>query len=162
MRSVYHLRRSDREITDRQQIQSIISRGRFITIALVDGEEPYVVTLSYGYDSDARRLYFHAAHAGRKMDVILRNPKACGTIVIAPEYTEGECEHPFESLVIHGNMRIVADEQEKLHAIRTLVNHLEGDPDSYWATRSWDVSERIGGFTALALEIQGVSGKQGK
>jgi len=162
MDAPYHLRRRDRQITDPTEIDSILTRGRFVTLGLVDGDEPYVVTLSYGLDAAAERLYFHVAHEGHKMDVIASNPRACGTVIVEDGYTHGECEHPFESVIIRGALRVVTDEAEKLHAIHTLVEHLEDDPGAYWESRTWSLQDRMGGFTALALEVEHITGKRGR
>jgi hypothetical protein len=59
-------------------------------------------------------------------------------------------------------MRVVSDPAEKLTAIRTLVDHLEADPQEYWSTRSWTLEQRLGGFSALCLEIESVTAKAGK
>ena len=162
MSGVHEMRRSDREIVDPARIRSILERGRFITLALIDGDEPYAVVLSYGLDYAASRLYFHVARAGHKLDLIAANPRVCGSIVIEEGYTEGECEHPFESAIVRGALRVVGDPNEKRHAIGTLVNHLEPDPDGYWSSRSWNLDSRIDGFTALALEIESITAKEGK
>ena len=159
---VHHMRRTDREITDPEQVGSILRRGRYCTLALVDDGEPYVVTLSYGYDEAARRLYFHVAPEGHKLDVIAREPRACGTVIIDHGYVTGECEHPFESAVLRGQLRLVTDDAEKRHAIATLVNHLEDDPEAYWSSRTWKLEDRLGGFAALCLEIDSVTAKHGK
>lgn len=161
MTSPYHIRRSDRAITDPAEITSLLRRGRFVTFALVDEGAPYVVTMSYGLDQAGARMYFHAAHAGRKLDIIRRDPRACGTVVLDLGYNEGECEHPFESVVMEGTLRIVEDAEEKLAAIHTLVEHLEADADGYWASRTWDLTDRIGGFTALAFDIESATAKRG-
>lgn len=155
------MRRADREITDQAHIDAIIRRGRYVTIALIDGSEPYAVPLSYGFDEVARRLYFHVAHEGRKLRAIAANPRACGSIVIDHGYRVGACEHPFESVVVFGTMRVVSDPDEKRHAILTLVRHLEPDPEAYWESRSWRLEERIDGFTALCLDIESASAKRG-
>jgi uncharacterized protein len=158
----YHMRRADRAITDQAAIERLLRDGTYTSIALVDGDEPYVVTLSYGYDAPRRRLYFHAAHEGRKLDVIAKNPRACATIIAENGYTTGECEHPFESLVLTGTMRLVTDDAEKLTAIHTLVEHLEPDAQAYWSSRSWTLESRVAGFSALCLDIDSVSAKTGK
>lgn len=156
------MRRTDRAIIDAEHIERILRQGRWTAIALTDGLEPYVVTLSYGYDAESRRLYFHVAPEGRKLDVIARCARACATVVLDGGYANGECEHPFESAVVHGTMRIVTDPDEKRHAIETLVAHLEEDPDAYWASRSWRLDDRMAGFTALSLHIESVTAKRGK
>lgn len=162
MSTPYHMRRQDREITDRDEIHRLLLAGRYATLALVDEGRPYAVTLSYGFDPESMILYFHVAHEGRKLDIIGREPRACASIVIDHGYTQGECEHPFESVVMDGVMRQVTDAQEKQLAIRTLVEHLEADSEGYWDSRAWELGDRINGFTALAFKIESITAKRGK
>lgn len=162
MRQPYHLRRTDREITDREEILSILKRGRFATFALSDPDGPYVVTLSYGLDASANTLYFHVAHVGRKMDIITTDPRACGTVVIDGGYNQGECEHPFESVVMEGSFRVLMEAGEKLRAITALIEHLEDDPAAFVGSRPYTLDDRIAGFTALAFDIDSMSAKRGK
>ena len=158
----HHIRRTDREITDPAEIESVLRRGRYCTLALVDNGEPYVVTLSYGYDNATRCFYFHVAPEGHKLDIIAREPRACGTVVIDGGYVNGECEHPFESVVLRGALRLVTDDGEKRHALMTLVAHLEDEPEAYWQSRSWTLDDRLGRFAALCLEVDSVTAKRGK
>lgn len=158
----YHIRRKDREIADKGAIESILRRGRYATFALTDDGAPYVVSLSYGYDACGRCLYFHVAHEGRKLDVIRRDGRACGTVVIDHGYTQGECEHPFESVVMDGHFSVIEDEEEKKHALQVLVGHLEQDASGYWESRGLDEERHYRRFTALCFHIEGLSAKQGK
>jgi hypothetical protein len=157
----YHVRRQDRAIADPLEADAIIRSGRYVAIALVDGEEPYVVTMSYGYDDGANRLYFHVAKEGHKLDIIARNPRACGTIVEENGYTTGKCKHPYKSVVVRGTMRVVTDPEEQRHALRVLVGHQEDEPAEYWAARGLDEERHYGRFTALAFEIEHITAKQG-
>lgn len=156
----YHPRRSDRAITEPGRIDALLREGRYCTIALHDGE-PYAVTLSYGYDPSASRLYFHCADEGRKIDAVAMNPRACASVVLDRGYKHGECAHPYESVVLHGTMRIVQDAQEKLHGLRVLVEHLEDDPDSFAQMGLADPA-RVGGVTALAFDIETRVAKKGE
>lgn len=158
----HHMRRSDRAITDSHAISRIFSEGRYATIGLSGADGPYVVTLSYGHDAESSRLYFHVAHEGHKLDLIAEDPRACATIIAENGYNHGECEHPFESLVLFGRMRVVDDPEEKLRAINCLVDHLERDPEGYWGSRPWRLEDRVAGFTALAFEIEEVTAKAGR
>ncbi|MCW8984119.1 MAG: pyridoxamine 5'-phosphate oxidase family protein, partial [Thermoanaerobaculales bacterium] len=60
------MRRRDKEITSRQEIDEIIRSALVCRIALADRDEPYVVPVSFGYDGDA--LFIHTARSGRKID----------------------------------------------------------------------------------------------
>lgn len=156
------MRRHDCEITDPAIIDEIISAGRYATIALCEGDEPYVVTLSCGYDAERRRLCFHVATSGRKLDIIAGNPRACATIVDDLGYKHGECAHPFRSVVMTGTMRLADDPEDIRAGMRTLIDQLEtpADADALFARHKLDTDEGLKRFRLLVLEIEGVSAKQ--
>lgn len=73
------MRRSDRQIEDKIEIDSIIRSSTICHLALSEGDQPYVVPLNFGYEEGA--LYFHCAKEGRKIDIIRRNPRVCFSFV---------------------------------------------------------------------------------
>ena len=58
------MRRTEKQITDAADIQSVIEQSTVCRLAMVDGEKPYVVPLCFGYQDNA--LYFHGALKGEK------------------------------------------------------------------------------------------------
>ena len=62
------VRRKDKEIKDKEVIESIIKRATVCRIALSENNVPYIVPLSFGYKDNC--LYFHSAPEGRKIDII--------------------------------------------------------------------------------------------
>lgn len=159
----YHVRRKDREITDGAVVDEILAAGKYATIALA-GDEPYLVTLSYGYDAESSRLCFYAATAGHKLDLIAADPRACATVVDDGGYNAGECEHFYRSVVMRGRMRVVTQPDEVRAAMRVLIGHLEAQPDveKIWERTHLDTEKRLGTFHALVFEIESVTAKQGK
>jgi len=161
---VSQLRLKDREITDPVVIDQILGAGRFVTIALCDGTDPYVVTLSYGYDAPGRRLCFHSARAGRKADIIAANPRACATVVVDRGYAHGECAHPYRSVVMTGHMRVIDDTAEAREAMRVLALHLEG-PDQMqevWNRNGLADDAAFGRVSMLEFRIESLCAKQGQ
>jgi nitroimidazol reductase NimA-like FMN-containing flavoprotein (pyridoxamine 5'-phosphate oxidase superfamily) len=78
----YHLiNRPDREITDEEEILRILKNGKYATLSLCKNNEPYIVTLSYGYEEQSNSLYFHCAKKGLKLVFIKNNPRVCATII---------------------------------------------------------------------------------
>ena len=73
------MRRKDREITDMQQILSIIDKCKILRLGLFDKDYPYVVPLHYGYEYEENRLvfYMHSATEGHKLALIADNPRVC-------------------------------------------------------------------------------------
>jgi len=76
------MRRHDREITNRQEIDAIIRSALVCRIALAAGDEPYVVPVSFGYDGDA--IYIHTAKSGRKIEFIEANNRASSATAPSP------------------------------------------------------------------------------
>jgi len=157
----YHIRRKDREITDRNEIVRILKSGKYAVIAMAKENDPYLVTLSYGYDEASNSMYFHCANAGRKMDYLTANPKVCATIIEDNGYVQGKCEQHFSSLIISGNMYVVKEVEEKEKGLKTLLNHLEEDPQPIF-DRQINGIESYRKVTILRLQIHQVTGKKGQ
>jgi hypothetical protein len=96
------MRRADREITSRERIDEIIRGCEVCHLGMADGDQPYVVPVSFGYDGSS--VYFHSAREGRKVDVIAANPRVCvqfeRRVVLMPSETEAcEWSFAFESAI---------------------------------------------------------------
>jgi uncharacterized protein len=157
----YHVRRADREITDRSDLVEILCAGRYAVLSMCRDDEPYIVTLSFGYDAGKQALYFHCAREGLKLDFIRSNPLVCGTVIEDCGYIQGECAHAYRSVVFRGEMHVVEALDEKKHAMNVMLGHLEDDPD---LVRQKQLHEdtaynRLG---ILRLDLQEMSGKQGR
>jgi nitroimidazol reductase NimA-like FMN-containing flavoprotein (pyridoxamine 5'-phosphate oxidase superfamily) len=161
LQMTHPMRRTDKEISSPEEIDALLSSGKFVTIGLSDGAHPYVVTLSYGFDSETRRLYSHAASAGRKLDVCAANPAACGTVIRDLGYVADECTHHYESVVVYGRLRLVDDVDEERHGMQVLMRQLEADPVATWAGNDLDDPATWQRFRMLAFDIEHATGKRG-
>ena len=77
-------------VTDMDEIVKILDNSKVVHVGMIDGDEPYVVPMNYGYtfENDKLIIYLHGARRGRKLDVIRANPKV---------FFEAECDLvPFE------------------------------------------------------------------
>ena len=157
----YHMRRVDRQITDPVQLDSILLRGTFATIAMCQQGEPYLVTLSYGYDEERDALYFHLAPSGRKLDALAADPRVCATVIIDGGYQIGECRHLYESVVLTGRMSLVDDPDEARHGMRILLGHLEDEPGAVWERQALDAPETWTRLSVARLDIEEITGKAG-
>lgn len=157
----YHMRRTDREITDKEQLQQILKNGKFAAIAMSVDNDPYLVTLSYGYDAANRRFYFHTAEDGQKIEYLRRNPRVCLMVVEDGGYLQGECAHVYRSVVVRGRMAFVEDEAEKNRGFDVLLNQLERDPEIMRATIA-QRPKRVAQTRILRLDVEEMSGKEGR
>ena len=126
----YHLNnRPNREIVDKSEITDILKTGKYATISMCRGNEPYIVNLSYGYDGENNALYFHCSPHGLKLDFIRANPQVCATVLEDGGYIVDECGHNYRTVVFWGKMEILTDIEDKKHGMKVLLNHLENKPD---------------------------------
>lgn len=73
------MRRTDREITDRQELLDVMARCDVCRLALNDESGyPYVVPLNFGMEEREGTLYllFHGALTGTKYDRMEQDPRA--------------------------------------------------------------------------------------
>lgn len=157
----YHMRRQDRQVTDHETITALLCAEKYIVIAMSKDDEPYIVTLSYGYDQLEHALYVHTGLEGHKMDVLRDDPKVCATVIQDGGYIENECGHAYCTVVIRGQMRLVDTPEEKRHGLEVLVRHLEKDPEPM--LRKLDAAIPMFQKTAVfRLEIEELSCKKGR
>jgi nitroimidazol reductase NimA-like FMN-containing flavoprotein (pyridoxamine 5'-phosphate oxidase superfamily) len=157
----YHVRRDDRELTDPSELAGILERGRFATIAMCQDGEPYLVTLSYGYDAARRAMFFHVAPEGRKLDALKADPHVCATVIIDLGYELGRCKHNYRSVVLTGTMSLVTDLEEARAGMRVLVGHLEDEPQAVWEKNNLDDDATFDRMRMARLDIDEMTGKAG-
>lgn len=151
----------DREIVLPEEINSILCHGKYTVISMCRQNEPYIVTLSYGYDKDSHALYFHCAKQGLKLDFISKNPLVCATVIEDGGYIRDECAHAFKSVVFWGEMFIVERLEEKKHGMQILLNHLEekASVKKEMILKSDNAYSRM---NILRLDIKQIQGKAGR
>ena len=125
--------RRERQITDREQIVEILDRCLVVHVGLVDGDEPYVVPMNYGYTMDENgtlTLYLHGAPQGRKLDVMRKNPKVfvemeCDVVPFAGDVA---CKYgtSYKSLMGRGKAVILETPEEKMEALTRFMKTQTG------------------------------------
>jgi uncharacterized protein len=148
------MRRNEREIKDRKEIDDIIRRCRVCHLAMCVDGQPYVVPLNFGYDG--RSLYFHTAPEGRKIDIIKRNNRVGFEFDILHDIINAEqaCKWgaKYESVLGSGTAEIVDDLDAKKEALEWIMRQ--------YGNGAWDFPEEILKKTlVLRVSILEISGK---
>jgi uncharacterized protein len=158
----YHLtHKKEREITDKGEIMRILHGGKYAVIAMCRDNEPYIVTMSYGFDEPRNALYFHCASIGLKLDFLAANANVCATVVEDLGYFVNECSHHYNSAVFWGKISVVESLEEKIHGLTTMIEQLEERPEHRIAEVA-GYKEEFNGFTILRLDIADITAKHGK
>ena len=127
---MHKMRRMDKAITDVNAIKAIIREAKFITIAISVSDEPYLSTLSHGFDEEKNCIYFHCASEGRKVEMLKANGRVWGQALIDGGYQQGCCDHFYRTAQFHGIVSFVDDALEKRHALEVLIKHLDDNPEA--------------------------------
>ncbi len=133
------MRRSDLQVTRLDEIEAIIRQCRVCRIAMVDGTQPYVVPVNFGYSlaDGVLTLYIHGAIEGRKVEILKRNPSVCFEMDIEWGLVEGKnaCDSGFSyaSVIGFGQMQVVTDSAGKREALDHLMRHAVGRTDNVYA-----------------------------
>ena len=158
----YHLHnRPNREIILKEEISEVLKNGKFAVISMCRDNEPYIVTLSYGYDSEKGSLYFHTSSNGLKLDFLQINPLVCATVIEDGGYIMDECGHAYKSVVFWGDMKIVTELEEKKHGMGILLNHLE-ESSSIIEKKMLKLDGYYSKLEVLRLDIRQIHGKAGQ
>ena len=124
--------RRERQVTDINDIIRILDKSKVLHLGMVDGDEPYVVPMNYGYELNDGKLtvYLHGARRGRKLDLINANPKVFFELEcdIVPFEGEVACKYgiTYASVMGRGRAVIVEDPQEKMHGLSVLMKTQTG------------------------------------
>jgi nitroimidazol reductase NimA-like FMN-containing flavoprotein (pyridoxamine 5'-phosphate oxidase superfamily) len=156
----YHVRRKEKEIKDKEELVEVLKGGKYAVISLSKENEPYIITLSYGYDEVNNALYFHCSKEGQKIDFIKANPYVCGTVIEDNGY-EGGCGQTYRSVVFRGKMNIVEELEEKKSGFNVLLNQLENDPIAT-KNKFLKKDETYENSGMLRLDIEYITGKEEK
>jgi uncharacterized protein len=149
------MRRTDREITDRSEIDDIIRQCQVCRLGLTDGVEPYVVPLSFGYDG--RALYFHCAREGRKLDILRKNSRVCFEFDILDGLVTGDaaCQWgmAYRSVIGAGQGHIIEGSDEKCQALAILMKQ--------YADAAFTFPDAaVDSVAIIRVDISSISGKQ--
>ena len=119
--------RRERQVTDMDEIIKILDKAKVLHLGLVDGDEPYVVPMNYGYEMDGDKLtiWLHGAPRGRKIDLMKTNPKVFFEMDcdITPFEGDVACRYgiTYSSIMGKGTATIIDDIDEKREALTFLM-----------------------------------------
>ncbi|NOY86741.1 MAG: pyridoxamine 5'-phosphate oxidase family protein [Deltaproteobacteria bacterium] len=148
------MRRSDKQIIDITGIEAVVRSGEICHLAMVDKGRPYVVPVNYGYANGA--LYFHSAPAGRKINILRKNPDVCFSIVSNHGLVKNEraCSWSakYRSVIGTGRAVILDDRIEKEKGLSILMKQ--------YSDQEYDFSgEDLTGVVVIRVKIEEMKGK---
>ena len=149
------MRRREREVTDINEIESIIHESSVCRLGLVDGDKPYVVPLCFGYFDNT--LFFHSAKKGYKLDLIKKNNRVCFEFDTFLEIKKAAkpCSWGmlFRSVIGFGKAALVDDTDSKRRAFDIIMKNYS---DGSYAFSEADLKNTV----VIKVKIESMTGKQ--
>lgn len=154
---MFRAMRRAKQVLPQAACEEILTRNTAGVLSVLGDEDyPYGVPLSYVYYNG--KLYFHGAKTGHKMDALARCDKASFCVIDQDQVVPEEYTSYFRSVIAFGRVRELADQGEKLAAIRALAlkyyptDSREGREGAI--QRGWDT------LCVLEMTLDHLSGKE--
>lgn len=152
------MRRKDREITDLNEIYSIIKKCDVCHVAFHNEKYPYVIPINFGvnFENNQFELYFHAAKEGTKLELLKKNPNiafsmSCSHNLLYAD--DGSCTMEYESVCGNGVMRML-DNDEKQQVLKIIM-------DQYHDPKEYSFPENVVAMVeVLELTVDEITGKR--
>jgi nitroimidazol reductase NimA-like FMN-containing flavoprotein (pyridoxamine 5'-phosphate oxidase superfamily) len=148
------MRREDKAIMDKKEIENIIRKATVCRIALSDDGEPYVFPVNYGYREGF--LYFHSAKQGYKIEVIKKNPRVSFQMDTDVEIISAEkaCDWSikYRSVIGFGKAEFIQSLEEKRLALETIMSHYSNEDFTF-------SDESLASVCILRIPIEKMTGK---
>jgi hypothetical protein len=149
------MRRKDREITERAEIDAILTSTNVMHLALADGDVPFLVPVFYAYDGAS--ICFHSANAGTKIEILKRNPKVCFEVSTDQGVIESDQACDFEArhrtVIGFGKASFIEEEAEKVQILNRIVCR--------FTDKQFDYPKANLHHTAVVrIEIESIKGKK--
>jgi nitroimidazol reductase NimA-like FMN-containing flavoprotein (pyridoxamine 5'-phosphate oxidase superfamily) len=127
------VRRKERAITDRAEIDAILHEGKVMHLAMSLNDRPFLVPLFYAYDGEA--LYFHSAQQGTKIAILKQNPHVCFEVSLGQGVIPSDKACDFEArhrtVIGMGTAVFLEDEEHKRYALDAIVGRFTEEKFPY-------------------------------
>jgi uncharacterized protein len=149
------MRRKDKEITDRAEIEAILDQAPVLRIALAENNQPYVVPVCFGHEPGV--LYFHSSTEGKKIAMIRANPRVCFEVDLCDGVVKGEraCSWGmrYRSVIGFGRASILTAPAEKKHGLTCIMRQYRGGIPEF-------SDEDVRHVAVIRIAIESMTGKK--
>jgi len=156
------MRRSDREIKDRQDILDVLNKCDVIRLGINTPDYPYIVPMNFGIEAEGQSLtlWFHCAPEGLKLNLIKNNHRvgfeADCLHKLIPDENENACGYTmeYESVIGCGDISVCGDNADKLGGLKSIMHHYDPSKDFIFS------DTELTTVCVLKLDVMQVTGKR--
>lgn len=141
---------------DRDKIAQVIKNCQVCRLGLSQGNIPYIVPVSFGYDGNT--LYFHTALEGKKIDILAVNKNVCfefesGVRVVSNETKPCNWSFSFQSVIGFGKVAELSAPEDKIKGLTYIM--------AQYSEKEWGLDKLpLNNLRVWAIQIESMTGKQ--
>lgn len=149
--------RRKKQVLPIEECAAVLRRGSSGVLAVLgDGGYPYAVPLSYVYDG--KKIYFHCAKTGHKLDAIRRESKVSFCVIDLDQVLPEKYTTCYRSVIVFGRARILEDEAEKRLALERLAAKYSPEQTE---GRRLEIEKELDAVCMVEIQIEHLTGKEG-
>ena len=137
--------------------RKMLMDGQHGVLAL-SGDDGYPYAVPISYVLDGKRLLFHSAREGHKIDAIRGCGKASFCVVEKDQVVPKRYTTYFRSVIVFGRIRIVENVEEKIEAITKLA--MKYAPSDTEENRTEYIRNDWNALCVFEMEIEHMTGKE--
>jgi uncharacterized protein len=119
-------RLSKRAVYDKAQVHAILDEGFLCHVGFTQDSHPFVIPTLYARSGET--LYMHGSGASRMLKTLAEGVDVCVTVTLVDAYVlaRSAFHHSmnYRSVTVLGRARLVAEEAEKMEALRVITDHI--------------------------------------
>ncbi len=150
------MRRIAQQLPEGEALEILAQAKRGVLSLTGDDGWPYGVYLNPFFCPEERKIYFHGAKEGHKIDAVRRDARCCFTVLDEGVKDEPGWAYTFHSVVAFGRMELVSDQKKALEICLRLARRFNPSEQ--------DIQEELrragARVQALAMTLEHVTGKR--
>ncbi len=150
------VRRQDRLLCKEEAV-ALLNKGEFGFLSMVTADQSgYGIPISYAWDPQKKRIYFHCAPEGEKLDALKHHRKVTFCVVGDTDVISHQFTTAYESVLVKGTITTELSDEEKRHALELILEkYAPGDKETglQYAAKSFHRTH------ILRMDIESLSGK---
>jgi len=147
----------EKGVADRATVEAVLDAGMVGHLAVVEGDQPYVLPVAYARDGD--RVLVHGSTGSRLFRAVASGAPTCLTVTLLDGWVLArsafESSMHYRSIVVLGCASVV-DDEAKPAALEVLTDHLM---PGRWADLRPPTAKELAATLVLALPLDECSAK---
>lgn len=147
-----------RGVYEKEDVYKILDAGFICHVGFVVDGQPYVIPTGYARSGDT--LYIHGSAASRMLRTAGEGLDICVTVTLVDGFVLARSvfHHSmnYRSVMVLGNARLLASDEEKRLALRCFTNHIVA---GRWEEARQPTDQELKATSVLALPIEEASAK---